>query len=242
VIKTHAKNKMSEQIWFKDPSILFTRETWSHFVPMKNMTTIEALNSVVRFATYFSVILFASTGISGYIMAIPLVMVATVLLFKLFPNGKSLEEAFTLRNSTKTGKYTMPSANNPFMNVLLTEIQDNPDREDAAPTGRRDIKKKINEAFSKTTDLYMDTSDVFDQAQAMRTFHTLQSSKVPNDQDAFLSWMSKGWDSADYSSAPPARQGKLLSEGHVIAKGSLRGLPSSTSKPSGTSPSSVTAK
>jgi len=239
VIKTHAKNKMSEQIWFKDPSILFTKDTWNRFVPMKNMTTVEALNAVVRFSIYFSVILFVSTGVGGYIMAIPLVMIASIVLYKLFPNGKALEEAFTVRDSKKTTNFTMPTAENPFMNVLLTEIKDNPDREDAAPTGRRDVKRKINEAFAKTSDLYMDTSDVFDQAQAMRTFHTLQSAKVPNDQDGFLKWMTKGYDTPDFSSAFPARQAKLQSEGHVVAKGSLRGLPSSTSKPTGTTPSAT---
>jgi len=137
-----------------------------------------------------------------------------------------------------TKKYTMPSKENPFMNVLLTEIHDNPDREDAAPTNRRDVKSEIQKAFQHTSDLYMDTSDVFDQAQAMRTFHTLQSAKVPNDQDGFLKWLSKGIDEPDYSSTALARQAKLLSEGFVAAKGSMRSLTSSIDKPTGSTPSS----
>jgi hypothetical protein len=42
----------------------------------------------------------------------------------LFPNGKKLEAYL---NSAKSEKYTMPTSHNPFMNVLLTEIGDNPD-------------------------------------------------------------------------------------------------------------------
>lgn len=230
---------MGDQIWFKNPSVLFASDTWSKFVPTNEMTTAEALNSAVRFSTYFSVLLFLSTGISGYVMAIPIVMVSTILLFNLFPNGKVLESFIT--KTKNAGKYTMPTKENPFMNVLLTEIADEPDREDAAPTNRRDVKAEIQKAFQKTSDLYMDTTDLFDQTQAMRTFHTLQSAKVPNDLDGFKAWLAKGLDEPDHSSAAPARHGKILSEGFVAAKGSMS-LPSSTSKPSGTEPSSTGSK
>jgi hypothetical protein len=232
---------MPEQIWFKNPTVLFDRDTWNKFVPTKEMTTAEALNSVVRFSTYFSLILFLATGVGGYIMAIPIVMVSTMLLYNLFPNGKTIE-SFVAKEESKAPKYTMPSKENPFMNVLLTDIQDNPDREDAAPTNRRDVKTDIHKSFQHTTDIYMDTTDLFDQTQAMRTFHTIQSGKVPNDLDGFKKWLAKGLDAADNSCAPPARNGKMLHEGHVMAKGSMRGLPNSTSKPAGMAPLTARAK
>jgi hypothetical protein len=228
---------MPEQIWFKNPTVLFDRDTWSKFVPTKDMTTAEALNSVVRFSTYFSLILFMATGVGGYVLAIPLVMVTTVILHTLFPNGKTIE-SFIGKEVTRAGpEYTMPSKENPFMNVLLTEIQDNPNRPDAASTSRRDVKADIYKSFQATSDLHMDTTDLFDQSQAMRTFHTLQSAKVPNDLDGFKKWLAKGLDEPDYSSTAPSRHAKILSEGHVAAKGSMRGLPNSTSKPAGTAPS-----
>lgn len=226
---------MPEQIWFKNPTVLFDRDTWSQFVPTKSMSTTEALNSVVRFATYFSVILFAATGVSAYLIGIPIVMGASIALHTLFPNGQTIE---TFLTGQRVGpSYTMPSKENPFMNVLLTEIQDNPNRGDAAPTGRSDVKAEVHKSFQKTSDIYMDTSDLFDQTQAMRTFHTLQSATVPNDLDGFKKFLSKELDAPDHSSAPLARHGKLLNEGHVAAKGSMRNLPSSISKPTGTSPS-----
>ena len=232
---------MPEQIWFKDPSILFMKDTWSKFVPLQDMSTAEALNSVVRFTVYFSVLLFFATGVSAYILSIPIIMVATILLYNMFPNGKTLEP-FNVRATRKAGHPVMPTPDNPFMNVLLTDIVDDPNREDAAPITRGDVKAAIAKSFQKTRDMYMDTTDMFDQAQAMRTFHTLQSARVPNDQDAFLKWMTKGHDEPDYSSAPPARGAKILNEGHVVAKGSTRDLPSSTTKPTGTSPSTAPAR
>ena len=169
-------------------------------------------------------------------MAIPVVMVTTILLYNLFPNGTTIE-SFTEKHSKVAGpQYTFPTKENPFMNVLLTEIQDNPDREDAAPTNRRDVKAELYKSFQATSDLHMDTTDLFDQAQAMRTFHTLQSAKVPNDLDGFKAWLAKGLDAPDISSAAPARHGKILNEEYVAAKGSMRSLPNSVAKPSGTAP------
>lgn len=226
---------MPEQIWFKEPSVLFAPDTWSKFVPTKDMSTAEALNSVVRFSTYFSVLLFLSTGVAGYLMAVPIIMISTILLHNLFPNGKTIETFLSKTKEKATTRYTMPTKENPFMNVLLTEIQDDPNRADAAPTNRRDVKVEMYKAFQNTSDLYMDTTDLFDQSQAMRTFHTLQSAKVPNDLDGFKAWLAKGLDEPDYSSTAPARNAKKDSESYVPAKGSLQ-LPSSTAKPSGTTP------
>lgn len=228
---------MSQQVWFKDPSILFLPDTWSQFVPTPSMSTAESLNAVVRFSVYFSVILFIATGVSFYLVAIPAVMVASVILFTLFPNGKTLEAFFAKAANHVTKKYTMPTAENPFMNPLLTEIQDDPNRPDAAPITRSDVKVGMYKAFQQTSDLYMDTTDLFDQAKAMITFKTLQSATIPNDQDGFLKWLSKNIDEPDFSSAPLSRHAKQDSETYVKAQGSLASLPSSTSKPTGTTPS-----
>jgi Family of unknown function (DUF5762) len=224
---------MTEQIWFKDPAVLFAPGHWSQFVPTKSMSTVQALNAVVRFSVYFSVILFLATQISGYLLAIPAVMGATVVLFTLFPHGRVLE---TFKAAVSGKKYTMPTAANPFMNPLLTEITDNPDRLDAAPVIRRDVQAGIMKSFQQTTDIYMDTSDLFDQATAIMPFHTLQSATIPNDQDGFLKWLAKGLNEPDYSSAFPARQAKIVSEGYMPARGSELTLPNTTSKPTGTAP------
>lgn len=228
---------MTQQVWFKEPSILFSSDTWSQFFPMPSMSTAESLNAVVRFSVYFSLILFIATGVSFYLVAIPAVMAASVVMFTLFPNGKTLEAFLSKATNHLSKKYTMPTPENPFMNPLLTEIQDDPNRPDAAPITRSDVKIGMYKAFQKTSDLYMDTTDLFDQAKAMITFKTLQSATIPNDQDGFLKWLSKNIDEPDFSSAPLSRHGKQDSETYVKAQGSLANLPSSTSKPTGTTPS-----
>ena len=51
--------------WFKDPAGLFTSKNWHVFVPTPNMPVPEALNAVLRFTIYFSVVLLAITGKSA---------------------------------------------------------------------------------------------------------------------------------------------------------------------------------
>ena len=222
---------MPEQFWFSDPSVLFQQDAWTRFVPMQNMTTTEALNAVLRFTIYASVLLALFTGTPSYLIAIPMVASVSVILHQLFPNGKKLETFLgSMLSSTPAREhFTLPTPENPFMNVLLT---DKPNRPDAAPVTDKKVRAQIYKAFQQTNDIYMDTSDLFDQTQAMRTFHTMQSATVPNDQDGFLALLAKGYDDADTSSAFPSRGGKILSEG-------MRNLENATCKPTGTAPLST---
>lgn len=232
---------MNTSFWLSDPSVLFSGDTWSLFVPMPDMCTAECLNAVLRFTIYSSLLLTLATHNTQYLFAIPLVGIVTILLFKLFPNGKQIETFWNFGKKLikkNTEKFTMPSFNNPFMNVLLTEIQDSPDRPDAADVSKKSVRADIKEKFKNTNDIFMDTDDAFDQANALRNFHTIQSSKIPNDQDAFLSWLSKDLDAPDNSSAFPSRGGKRLSETHLSARGTMS-LPSTTDRPTGTAPSSI---
>lgn len=232
---------MLESIWINNPGVLFTKTTWYKFVPMSYMDIPTSLNSIVRFTVYFS-ILMALVSDTKYLIAIPIVLVLTVLAFNLFPHVRNLE---AFKDAVKVlEKFTHPTPENPFMNPLLTEIQDNPNRPDAAPITSTKVKREIEKAFQHTSDIYMDTSDRFDIAQSMKTFHTLQAGTIPNDQDGFLQFLSKGIDEPDFSSAFPARNAKQKSETYVVALGSeaSQGLPNSTDKPLGSTPTTRLTK
>ena len=225
-----------ERLWIEDPASLFTKDNWYKFVP-RSHDVPTAMNSIVRFTVYATgmLCLIDRQKYGRWVFAIPLVLLLTVLVTRLFPEARALE-AFTEKVTSTIGKYTYPSSVNPFMNPLLTEILDNPNRPEAAPVTNKEVKKQIEQSFKQTSDLYMDTSDKFDLAQSMRTFHTIQSGLIPNDQDGFLKFLSKGLDEPDYSSTFPARRAKEKSEGYVDAQGSTKSLPNSTDKPTGVTP------
>jgi hypothetical protein len=207
----------TETFWYYEPNILFTQDTWSKFVPTADMPVSTALNAVVRFSIYLATLLFLSSMRPAYLLIIPLVMGVTVALNMMFPRARRIVESFG--NGLVVSGYvgdmeTRPTDDNPFMNPHLTDILDNPNMPPAADITRKDIRDEVNAAFAKTSNIYMDTTDIFEMVQAQRNFHTV----VTDDHAGLLKFLGKG-----------QRTDKLLSEGYVAAKGTVPGLPSSQS-------------
>jgi hypothetical protein len=214
----------TEPFWYYEPNILFTQDTWSKFVPTADMPVSTALNAVVRFSVYLATLLFLSSMRPSYLLIIPLVMGVTIALNMMFPRAKKIVESFG--NGLVVSGYvgdmeTRPSNDNPFMNPHLTDILDNPNLPPAADVTRKDIRDEVNAAFAKTSNIYMDTTDIFEMVQAQRNFHTVAT----DDHAGLLKFLGKG-----------QRTDKLLSEGYVAAKGTVPGLPSNQSidTPTGT--------
>lgn len=199
---------MSEPFWYSDPSILFAKDTWYKFVPTANMSVPTALNAVVRFAVFLSVLLFVSSMDPTYLLMAPVVMGVSIFLNGWFPEAKKMKESFV--SSYVGPDRTLPTPDNPFMNAPLTDILDNPNRPPAADVTALDVRNQVNQAFAQTSNLYMDTTDVFDVVQSQRNFHT-----VPEDDHAgLLKFLGKN-----------AKSDKLLNEGYVVAKGTMTELP-----------------
>ncbi len=212
---------MPQPFWYSDPSVLFTKDTWYVFVPTPAMTVPEALNAVVRFSVYLSGLLFLTSLDPWYILLVPVVMGITLFLNAWFPHAKKMTETFV--SSYVGTDQTMPTHDNPFMNPSLADIHVKNDRPPAADVTRLDVRDKVNESFAQTSNIYMDTSDVFDLVQSQRNFHT-----VPEDDHAgLLKFLGKN-----------ARSDKLLSEGYVVAKGTVTELPipSAVRPPKGSAP------
>ena len=208
----------AETFWYYEPNILFAQDTWFKFVPTADMPVSTALNAVVRFSVYLATLLFLSSMRPMYLLIIPLVMGVTIALNMMFPRARKIVESFG--NGLVVSGYvgdmeTRPSDDNPFMNPHLTDILDNPNLPPAADVTRKDIRDEVNAAFAKTSNIYMDTTDIFQMVQAQRNFHTV----VTDDHGGLLKFLAKG----------QQRDDKLLSEGYVAAKGTLPGLPPSQS-------------
>jgi hypothetical protein len=218
----------TEPFWYYEPNILFAQDTWSKFVPTADMPVSTALNAVVRFSVYLATLLFLSSMRPAYLLIIPLVMGVTIALNMMFPRARKIVESFG--NGLVVSGYvgdmeTRPSDDNPFMNPHLTDILDNPNLPPAADVTRKDIRDEVNAAFAKTSNIYMDTTDIFEMVQAQRNFHTVAT----DDHAGLLKFLGKG-----------QRTDKLLSEGYVAAKGTVPGLPTSQSIDAPTGSQAVT--
>jgi len=204
-----------EQFWLDDPANLFVN--WWRFVPTNDMTVPEALNAVVRFTVYSSLLVALIVQKTQYLLLIPLVMLASILLVRLFPRTQIIQETFeTMRRkvsnkpASMTSEVSTPTADNPFMNVLFTDYVDNPDRLGAPPdVTSKALDSSIREAFSKTSDLFMDTSDTYGLMESSRNWVTQASTTIPNDLEGFQAFLNKD---------NVSRKGK--SEEYVVAHGS----------------------
>jgi len=84
-------------------------------------------------------------------------------------------------------KFTFPTKQNPMMNVLLPEIQNNPQRPPAANSGDTFIEKLINKDGADPK-IFGDLGDNISYAQSMRNFYTNPSTTVPNSQKDFANF------------------------------------------------------
>jgi hypothetical protein len=84
---------------------------------------------------------------------------------------------------------TLPSARNPFMNVLIDEIKYNPTRPMAATVMDPSVKVTLDDFFR--TEFYSDPTDVFGKTQGQRQFVAMPSTSIPNDVDSYQKWLYK---------------------------------------------------
>lgn len=84
---------------------------------------------------------------------------------------------------------TLPTARNPFMNVLVDEIKYHPTRGAAASIYDPSVKVTLDDFFR--TEFYSDPTDVFGRSQSQRQFVSMPSTSIPNDQDSYQKWLYK---------------------------------------------------
>jgi len=185
---------IGDPFWLDNIAILFQTDRLTEFIPNNEMSHTEKLNAMVRFSIYLSIIFFLIK--SNYLVFyIPIfVMVFTYFLYNNYKKMKPKPEFFNNKrrefandsNLDINQKCQRPSYNNPFMNVLPTDIKYRPDRPPACNPNIK-INKEIEEKFD--VNLYKDISDIYGKKNSQRQYYTTPSTTIPNDQEAFSKWL-----------------------------------------------------
>jgi hypothetical protein len=189
---------MTEVFWFNNPKILLDKNHIGELWPNKDLDYTSKLNAVTRL-----VLVLALFGLlTGNYMKILIATAITLVIIVMMHNSKKsdsikkqlkekiIREGFTNQpQSVKlTPTTTAPTKNNPLMNVLLTDIKDNPTREAAQPSFNPTVERKINESAGNVgpdPKLFTDLGDAISFEQSMQRFYTTANSRVANDQRAF---------------------------------------------------------
>jgi hypothetical protein len=101
--------------------------------------------------------------------------------------AERLPEVYDVIGGAAPATRTLPTAINPFMNVLLDEIKYNPTRPVAMNVRDPSVKVGLDDFFR--TEFYSDPTDVFGKTQSQRQFITMPSTGIPNDQDSYQNWL-----------------------------------------------------
>ena len=205
--------------WIDDMNILMNKQVMYDIFPKHTMSNNEKLNSISRLVIYLSILGYIFTSNNKIIISGILTISCIVILYKVQANNlnnnsvntsskDNVKEAFTNPEMYEKMKsnFTEPTNNNPLMNVLLTDICDNPNRNQAAPSYNKEVENKINKKSKIIDDkfngvetmntdnqdindrLYRDLGDAMEFENSMRTYHTTANTTIPNDQEAFANF------------------------------------------------------
>ena len=206
-------------VWFDNPLILMKHSEMTKIWPQDEMSRSEKINAISRLVILLTILGYILTRSLMYVITgVATLAVLATLYFTSKKGGndespsKSKEGfqnsklgAFTKSQDSQgkvimnKGKHTMPTEDNPFMNVMLPEIGSNPTRPSAAPAYERPIEKEIN---SKTKDAVMENFDDNEKIRkklfstlgdnlefenmAQHNFYATANTEVPNNQKKFM--------------------------------------------------------
>lgn len=216
---------MTTIFWSNDPTILFNKESILQVWPIQQMTFEAKLNAISRIVIVMSVLGFIFTR-NWNLVIIGIVTLAIIFTFYKLRKQNLIsslikKEGFSINPSMQpsalspapmlTDPVTLKSVlrsnfhpttkKNPFGNVLLTDINDDPNRLAAAPSFNPDVYDDIDKAVKKQTQilnpgiintnkqLYGDLKDNYDLDNSMMQFYSMPNTRVTNDANAYANWL-----------------------------------------------------
>jgi hypothetical protein len=217
---------MTIQFWLNEPTILLNKNYIFELWPSTYMCYEQKLNAITRLIVLITILGYILTN---SIRILVVGILTLVLIFVLFTIKKQkitknmIDEGFEVKGDNVVGLYDNVNSNvisnpvtlenvlktefkegnklNPFSNVLLTQITDEPDRKSAPPAFNPDVEEDITKNVKKTVQhlnkgikntnkqLYSSLWDNFELTQSNRVFYSTPNTRIENDQSAFAQFL-----------------------------------------------------
>ena len=213
---------MTTPFWSNDPTILFNKSSMFQVWPSSSMTIEAKMNAISRLVIILSTLGFILTMKTHFLIigAVTLAIIFSIYRYRKQTIVTGLKENFTqkkkksdsmpapvlsnpvtLENVLRSEFYPT-TKKNPFGNVLLTDIMDDPNRLAAAPSFNPAVSDEITSAVKKQTQmlypgikstnkqLYGDLYDNYQlDTDMMQGFYSTANTKIANDQGAFSTFL-----------------------------------------------------
>ena len=211
---------MTIQFWSNDPTILFNKDYIFELWPTTSMCYEQKLNAISRLIILLTILGYILT-MSKRVLAVGVITLLVIfILYNMRKQKltKDMLENFEVQGNEVTGmfdnkpksfvnpvtldavlrtEFKEGNKKNPFSNVLLTQINDDPNRKAAPPAFNvnvdEDITKNVKRAVQmmnpgiKNTNkqLFGDLWQQFELDQSNRAFYSTPNTRVANDALAF---------------------------------------------------------
>ena len=182
-----------DKIWYEDVPVLLRR--WKEFFPTPDQTPTEKVNALVRLVVYATAAIFVYNREPR-----TLVMGAAVVAVVSFAFGQQRQERYPMKPLeplavTGTAECTPPTKENPFANVLLTDLSKNRGPACAYDTVKDTIKTHFNDG------LFRNATDVYETQNSQRQFYTMPVTSAIPDTGAFANFLYGGMKSCKANQA-----------------------------------------
>lgn len=201
--------------WSNDFTVIFNKNYITELWPSDEMTYEQKLNAITRCVLLLTFLGFVATMKLSLILVGVLTLGVIYFMFKQ-RKVKATKEGFgaVLRQDPPVkvrgsegvkqvveSEFDSGTKRNPFGNVLLTDIMDNPDKRSAPPSFNPDIEENITKNVKRSVQmmnpsientnkqLYGDLWQNFQLDQSNRLFYSTANTKVVNDQGAFADFL-----------------------------------------------------
>ena len=180
---------MDNKIWIEDVEILFREDKLREFIPLDTMTDYEKVNAITRFSIYFSIILYILKDDIKYFYIPLLTCIVIYFLYSVNTTNKRVDEIDDSYVEIKPKKvnYKLPSKNNPFMNLNITDYGTSKMSKPALKGNR--VNKIVSSYFDK---MYKNTDDLHEKETFLRQYYTMPITTVPDNRLKFAKWCYRG--------------------------------------------------
>jgi hypothetical protein len=202
--------------WSNDPTILFKKEYLFDIYPTTTMSYEQKLNSISRLVILLTFLSFIWSGTIRILIVGSITLLGICIIYNMHSKEK---ESFTSDTQSVSDtsniekidyseldqfikkEFKDGTKHNPFSNVLLTDIADEPNRKNAPPSFTPQVEthitnnvKKMVQSLNPTIQntnkqIFGDLANNFDLDQSNRAFYSTANTRVANDQGAFANFL-----------------------------------------------------
>ena len=174
-----------DKVWSEDVGVLWKRP--AEFFPTADQTSEERVNAFVRLVVYASLASFAyNRQTRSLVLGGAAVAVITVAFrggSEKFPVARNADPVQTAQ--ARADRCTPPTKDNPFANVLLSDLAQSPDRPPACAYDS--VKDEIRTHFNDG--LMRNSLDVYQVENSQRQFYTMPVTDGIPDTGAFANFL-----------------------------------------------------